>query len=168
MYFWFCCSNDVLSMFWNSVTIPSAKKKYYQKSLVTPEKWLQYRLKYTLKTPGQCSNLNAHNTRRFEKLIFTYSIPKNQSSNLNSHNMRIHSGENPFECIVCENTHRRIGSLNGHTLIHTGKNPFSACQHCQLTRSESNRLDLKKKYVDSHRRKTAHLSSMPKKAFGRE
>ena len=38
--------------------------------------------------------------------------------------MQIHTGERPSKCDICDQTFRKLGSLNGHKQTHAGKTPY--------------------------------------------
>jgi len=65
--------------------------------------------------------------------------------------MRVHSGEKPYKCHMCDKAFSVSGALNVHMRVHTGDKPYK-CSLCNKRFSNSSNLHQHKRSVHSNRR----------------
>jgi KRAB domain-containing zinc finger protein len=67
----------------------------------------------------------------------------------------VHTGEKPFECVICKNKFSTNSNLTDHKRLHTGENHFS-CDVCQKSFAQSSGLY-------KHNKTAAHIERMKSK-----
>ena len=71
-------------------------------------------------------------------------------SSIVSHS-RIHSGEKPYKCHMCDKAFSASGSLNTHMRVHTGDKRYK-CLLCNKSFGQSSQLQSHKRHIHSNRR----------------
>jgi len=64
---------------------------------------------------------------------------------------RIHSGDKPYKCNMCDRAFSQSATLNRHIRVHTGDKPYK-CSLCNKSFSHSGTLQTHKRLVHSNRR----------------
>ena len=67
----------------------------------------------------------------------------------------MHTGEKPYECVICKKKFSSSCGLAIHTRVHTGEKPFS-CDLCQKSYAESSKLS-------RHNRTANHIEMIKSK-----
>ena len=67
----------------------------------------------------------------------------------------MHTGETPYECVICKKTFSQSSTLKNHTRVHTGEKPYS-CDVCQKSYAKSSGLSY-------HNKTAAHIERMKSK-----
>ena len=67
----------------------------------------------------------------------------------------MHTGEKPYECVICKKAFSKNSDLTRHTRVHTGEKPYS-CDVCQKSYACSSGLS-------QHNKTAAHIERMKSK-----
>ena len=68
---------------------------------------------------------------------------------------RVHTGETPYECVICKKTFSSSRNLTVHKRLHTGEKKYS-CDVCQKSYADSNALS-------RHNKTAAHMEKIKSK-----